>query len=128
MNQKGYLMIEVMMMVLILGTISSTIGMYVLSHQSVACANNEVTAAFLAQKQIELLKGKEDILNFDTLVEKQTESIQVVQNDTNFIIKTTFNYVHEERQLIKVEVIVSWQEQNHNKNLELATFLMEPIK
>lgn len=128
MNQKGYLMIEVIIMVVVLATISSAIGMYVLSHQAVMHANNEVTATFLAQKQIELLKGNENSLEFDSFGEKQTGSVKVVQNGTTFIIKTNFKDTHEARELIKVEVLVSWQEQNSDKNLMLSTFLMEPIK
>lgn len=128
MNQKGYLMIEVIIMVVVLAAISSAIGMYVLSHQAVMHANNEVTATFLAQKQIELLKGNENSLEFDSISEKQTESVKVVQNGTTFIIKTNFKDTHETRELIKVEVLVSWQEQNSDKNLVLSTFLMEPIK
>jgi Tfp pilus assembly major pilin PilA len=128
MNQKGYLMIEVIIMVVVLAVISSAIGMYVLSHQAVMHANNEVTATFLAQKQIELLKGNENSLEFDSFGEKQTESVKVVQNGTTFIIKTNFKGTHEARELIKVEVLVSWQEQNSDKNLVLSTFLMESIK
>jgi len=128
MNQKGYLMIEVIMMVVVLAAISSIIGMYVLSHRSVVHANNEVTATFLAQKQIEILKGNEDRLVFDSTPKREIELFEVVQNGTSFIIKTSFKDTNESEHLIKVEVSVSWQEQNNDKNLDLSTFLMEPIK
>jgi hypothetical protein len=128
MNQKGYLMIEVIMMVVVLAAISSVIGMYVLSHRSVVHANNEVTATFLAQKQIELLKGNEDRLVFDSTPKRKIETLEVVQNGTNFIIKTNLKDTPESVHLIKVDVSVSWQEQNNDKVLELSTFLMEPIK
>jgi type II secretory pathway pseudopilin PulG len=128
MNQKGYLMIEVIMMVMILAVISSIVGMYVLSHRSVVHANNEVTATFLAQKQIELLKGDENRIVFDSTPKRKIETLEVVQNGTNFIIKTSFKDTLESGHLIKVEVSVSWQEQNNDKILELSTFLMEPIK
>jgi hypothetical protein len=128
MNQKGYLMIEVIMMVVVLAAISSVIGMYVLSHRSVVHANNEVTATFLAQKQIEILKGNEDRLVFDSTPKRKIETLEVVQNGTNFIIKTSLKDTPESVHLIKVEVSISWQEQNNDKILGLSTFLMEPIK
>ena len=121
-------MIEVIMMVVVLAAISSIIGMYVLSHRSVVHANNEVTATFLAQKQIEILKGNEDRLVFDSTPKREIELFEVVQNGTSFIIKTSFKDTNESEHLIKVEVSVSWQEQNNDKNLDLSTFLMEPIK
>lgn len=128
MNQKGYLMIEVIMMVMVLAAISSIVGMYVLSHRSVVNANNEVTATFLAQKQIELLKGNEDRLEFDSIAGSQTEAVSVIQNGINFIVKTSFKDTHESGHLIKVEVSVSWKEENNDKYLDLSTFLMEPVK
>ncbi|WP_110953012.1 hypothetical protein [Anaerosinus massiliensis] len=122
MKEKGFFMIEVMIIVIILSVISSILVMYIVSHHAIEYSNHLVTATFLAQKEIEILKGQENSLSHSEIQMEDSKEIDI--NGVKFTIETHMKTHNEFKQLQKVEVSVTWRELHQLKSISLSTFLL----
>lgn len=122
MKEKGFFMIEVIIIVVILSVSSSVIVMYIVSHHAIEYSNHLVTATFLAQKEIEILKGQENSLSHNEIQIENPKKVDI--NGMRFTIQIHMKTHNDFKQLQKVEVSVTWRELHQLKSISLSTFLL----
>ena len=127
-RQKGFLIVEVMLAVLIISiALVAAMGMFIYSTKANSDASEYTVAATLAQKQLEMLKMK-DPQNYWAKLDL-TSTTKIAWQDTTsppptrYTIDTVASACSENPNLVEVIVTVAWDKRNSQPaNIKITTY------
>jgi hypothetical protein len=122
MNDKGFFLLETVVLGLILFAAAGVFGTYAISSRLRADSENRLTAAFLAQKQLACVQGNATVLKAaaGSIPWQDPASVQpILKNGKEFYIKTDLQNTEDEV-LKQVEVVVQWQERGKTCQLKFV--------
>jgi signal peptidase I len=127
MRNDGFFLIEVMVVSAIAVTIAALFSLYTISGKSMEHTTMQITAGFLAQKQLAYIKGDTTILQKyqNGIIPWQDidEPVPIKKNGVSYVVNTTVATVPNNDVLKKIVVVVSWEENHMNKQVSMATLV-----
>ncbi|SEJ08802.1 hypothetical protein SAMN05660742_103116 [Propionispira arboris] len=127
MHENGFFLVEVMVLSAIAFAIAALFSLYTISGKSMEHTTIQITAGFLAQKQLAYIKGDTAVLQMyqNGIIPWQDsdDPIPVKKNGIAYVINTTVDSVPNNEALKKVVVVVSWEENHINKQVSMATLV-----
>ena len=127
MRNDGFFLVEVMVLSAIVFAIAALFNLYTISGKSIEHTTIQITAAFLAQKQLAYIKGDPEVLqkypNGIIPWQDTDEPVPIKKNGISYVVNTTVVAVPNDNILKKVVVVVLWEENHINKQVNMATLV-----
>lgn len=127
MHENGFFLVEVMVLSAIAFAIAALFSLYTISGKSMEHTTIQITAGFLAQKQLAYIKGDTAVLqtyqNGIIPWQDTDDPVPVKKNGVSYVVNTTVAAVPNNETLKKVVVVVSWEENHINKQVSMATLV-----
>jgi len=127
MRNDGFFLVEVMVLSAIAVAIGAVVSLYGISGKTIEHTTIQVTAGFLAQKQLAYIKGDTTVLqkypNGIIPWQDTEESVPIEKNGVSYTVNTIVDAATNDDVLKKVVVVVSWEENHMNKHVSMATLV-----
>ena len=127
MRNDGFFLVEVMVLSAIAVAIGAVVSLYGISGKTIEHTTIQVTAGFLAQKQLAYIKGDTAVLqkypNGIIPWQDTEESVPIEKNGVSYTVNTIVDAATNDDVLKKVVVVVSWEENRMNKHVSMATLV-----